>query len=355
MSSDAASASPPLTVLPLSPSASGVPPLSGCLVAIDGYTLLHMATETHEYTCSIVTVHPDTATYSMETLTHPLAPSRTLQTMTVVGGQVYVFGGQTDQGVETSDLFTFDIGTKEWKQIPKGDGPWPPTRVYHSAYAYEGCLVVAGGVHKGMSPDRHPLLCTWAYDPVLSTWHSLPALYSPIFHSPCLCIRDMPHLVQKGGSALLQCVNTHAPTHSEGHIHPTWEAVPIKHTPCPLWVCHALYTEGDWLIVLRKGTQPELRRDRDRDRERERRDRPGHTDSDSETAANAHSSGVFTDVYVTALDTVSGEWEEWGRLTVDGVPCSYLTGCLHLAPGVGLWVDNGSARLIHTDIICPPN
>lgn len=95
-------------------------------------------------------------------------PSRYGHTMTIVDGEIYIFGGVggsvSKEGPVYNDLSKFDVESGSFEQInPIGD--LPPARHGHAAFEYMGNLMVFYGEN-----DNGALDDIWIYDPESNTW-----------------------------------------------------------------------------------------------------------------------------------------------------------------------------------------
>lgn len=88
----------------------------------------------------------------------------------VLGGKIYVPGGMPDSGVGTDVLEIYDPIQDAWLQ-----GASLPQAVYAYALAtFEGKLYLFGGMNNGA-----PVGVAWEYDPTQDQWQELPPLPTP--------------------------------------------------------------------------------------------------------------------------------------------------------------------------------
>ena len=74
-------------------------------------------------------------------------PSRQGHSLTTVGSNLYLFGGERSS-FEHGDLYEFDCAAETWKFISVS-GPAPAGRHDHAAFAYDGALCIIGGRASG--------------------------------------------------------------------------------------------------------------------------------------------------------------------------------------------------------------
>jgi hypothetical protein len=84
-------------------------------------------------------------------------------TATLVGDQIYIFGGNIS-GFKNNQIFVFDTQTNKW-HIPK-QSTGPCARSNHSTVLYQDKLYIFGGKDQ----DTFKLNDMWAYDLKTSTW-----------------------------------------------------------------------------------------------------------------------------------------------------------------------------------------
>jgi len=112
--------------------------------------------------------------------------------------KAYLFGGMSQQLVETDDFHVYDASTNTWSQIEKEEGkPWPIARANAAAALFQGKLYMFGG----MNADAGGWLGDiWVYDIAAKTW-ATPAvtgqLPTPRDKLACTVVGD--HLVFYGG------------------------------------------------------------------------------------------------------------------------------------------------------------
>jgi N-acetylneuraminic acid mutarotase len=86
-------------------------------------------------------------------------PGRVYHTVTVVGSCLYIFGGETADGVYLNDLWKYDIIANTWDEI-KVQGEVPKPRTGHSCVVYKNCLYYFGGKISSIQ-ERNEL---WRYN-----------------------------------------------------------------------------------------------------------------------------------------------------------------------------------------------
>jgi N-acetylneuraminic acid mutarotase len=84
---------------------------------------------------------------------------RIYHTTTLVDDYLYVFGGETLDGVYLNDLWKYDIKVKNWIEI-QPVGEVPKQRAGHSCIHYNGCLYIFGGKISNIQ-ERNEF---WKYD-----------------------------------------------------------------------------------------------------------------------------------------------------------------------------------------------
>lgn len=93
---------------------------------------------------------------------------RSGMSLTAVGNKLYSFGGNSStRGYhEDSLLWSYDINTDAWEQIPFEDGP--SERAHHYAQEYKGSLIIAYGGRLPVSTSTNVAILrndVWAYTP----------------------------------------------------------------------------------------------------------------------------------------------------------------------------------------------
>ena len=83
----------------------------------------------------------------------------------------------SDTGVEFRDLWSFDMGTKQWDTLKKSGNP-PSSRSGFAMALHKRRLIVFGGVHDEDTPDGDGLISTFyddlhAYSLDAGKWHEL--------------------------------------------------------------------------------------------------------------------------------------------------------------------------------------
>jgi N-acetylneuraminic acid mutarotase len=62
------------------------------------------------------------------------------------GGNMYIFGGKSDNSTKLNDLWQFNISSHKWTQLHGVDEVIPEPRSGHSALIYDGVMLVFGGL-----------------------------------------------------------------------------------------------------------------------------------------------------------------------------------------------------------------
>jgi len=102
-------------------------------------------------------------------------PPRVAHAATVVGDELYLFGGRTTDKVELNDFWKFNLQTCEWTEISTLDCEnVPAARSYHGMVAIGTKIYVFGGCGKG--GRRNDL---WAFDTIAGTWCELSSENAP--------------------------------------------------------------------------------------------------------------------------------------------------------------------------------
>jgi influenza virus NS1A-binding protein len=83
----------------------------------------------------------------------------------VVGNDVYVFGGKTDDDMPTSTTYRFSTETNEWATL----APMPELISHHSVCVLEGLIYGIGGV----GSDGNTMSSVHRFDPVANLWSAL--------------------------------------------------------------------------------------------------------------------------------------------------------------------------------------
>ena len=118
-----------------------VTPWGGILIIIGG----HVKVKDAAATLTVRTVDTANLVHSAVAVAGPPPPARGCHTSTLIGGKVYVFGGEDGARRPLNDLHVLDLSAMCW-QHPKVLGHPPPPRSAHTAAAYlDRYLVVFGG------------------------------------------------------------------------------------------------------------------------------------------------------------------------------------------------------------------
>jgi kelch-like protein 17 (actinfilin)/kelch-like protein 20 len=87
----------------------------------------------------------------------------------VLGGDVYIFGGKTDDSVPTSTSYRFNTETDEWATL----APMSEVTNYHSVCVLEGLIYVIGGV----GSDGNTMSSVHRFDPVANSWSEMTSMF----------------------------------------------------------------------------------------------------------------------------------------------------------------------------------
>jgi len=102
------------------------------------------------------------------------APSnRHSHTLTSCNNLVYLYGGYTTLGLESDELWQYDIDSNVWTQLCT-EGPSPPPLFGHTAVLYGGLLWILGGTSSRIIQDA-----LWCYDIELCSWRRVACTFHP--------------------------------------------------------------------------------------------------------------------------------------------------------------------------------
>ena len=104
----------------------------------------------------------------------------------VVGGKIFVFGGEFDDVASTDRVLVFDTETNAWARRD----PMPAPRSWPEAHAVGDVIYILGGGDAGS--DDGMTSTTWRYDTVGDTWETLAP--APRAHSEIFARTDAEHL-----------------------------------------------------------------------------------------------------------------------------------------------------------------
>jgi N-acetylneuraminic acid mutarotase len=85
----------------------------------------------------------------------------------VVDGDIYIFGGKTDNDVRTSTTYRFSTETNEWATL----APLPEAKSRHSVCALDGLIYVMGGDDN--DDDVDSISSVHRFDPVANLWSAV--------------------------------------------------------------------------------------------------------------------------------------------------------------------------------------
>lgn len=134
-------------------------------------------------------------------------PPRFAHTATVLGGFVYVFGGDTGFFYTSvkflNDLYVYKPETQKWTHLkPDVNDPIPEPRCGHTTVAYDGKLILFGGNGRSGSVER-PFNDVWEYEPLTNKWTQIETqgtIPTGRFHHTSVVYKDEMYVVggQKG-------------------------------------------------------------------------------------------------------------------------------------------------------------
>lgn len=71
---------------------------------------------------------------------------RAASSLCAAGNQVYLFGGQGEDNNKMNDLWVFDLGSNQWKEISTPEEERPHTRTGHTALLMGDRIIIFGGI-----------------------------------------------------------------------------------------------------------------------------------------------------------------------------------------------------------------
>jgi hypothetical protein len=95
--------------------------------------------------------------------------ARSFYGMVVYGDSIYLFGGEESDGTELNDLWRYDIIGNVWEEIVPADLAKPPVRSVLTMEVLEGKIYIFGGTY-GVFQTLNDI---WEYDPVENVWRRL--------------------------------------------------------------------------------------------------------------------------------------------------------------------------------------
>jgi N-acetylneuraminic acid mutarotase len=97
----------------------------------------------------------------------PMPEERDTAGACVVDGDIYIFGGTTDNGVRTSTTYRFSTETNEWTTL----APMPEAKSHHSVSVLDGLIYVLGGDNDDY--DVNSVSSVHRFDPVANLWSAV--------------------------------------------------------------------------------------------------------------------------------------------------------------------------------------
>jgi hypothetical protein len=95
----------------------------------------------------------------------PMPEERYVAGACVVDGDIYIFGGNNNDGVRTSTTYRFSTETNEWATL----APLPEAKSHHSVCAHDGLIYVMGGD----DGDADSISSVHRFDPVANLWSAV--------------------------------------------------------------------------------------------------------------------------------------------------------------------------------------
>jgi N-acetylneuraminic acid mutarotase len=117
----------------------------------------------------------------------PMPEERDRAAACVVDGDIYTFGGKTDDDKRTSTTYRFSTETNEWATL----APLPEVKSCHSVCALDGLIYVMGGDNDVDVDDVDPVGSVHRFDPVANLWSAV---------APMCITRSTPGSFVLGGS-----------------------------------------------------------------------------------------------------------------------------------------------------------
>jgi len=167
-------------------------------------------------------------------------PGRLCHTAVVANNKMYIYGGHITQPSSEyfhtvkQDLYEYDLFTREWREIPTGEGA--PRRTEHTAVVYNNSMVVFGG-YSGNGYENSVMI----FDFATQEWRQLVAqgeapsarsAHTAVVVGKCMyvfggwnggsCMNDMHELNFETETWALICADTSAASRSSGssnHAH----------------------------------------------------------------------------------------------------------------------------------------
>jgi N-acetylneuraminic acid mutarotase len=111
----------------------------------------------------------DPSSQNWTKLEHSSGPcARSSHSAVLYQERIYVFGGKDIDGNKLNDLWEYDIKNNSWKEIQKHEDA-PLSRSGHSACTFKNFMIVFGGIHE-LTQELNDML---AYDFNNKQWFSL--------------------------------------------------------------------------------------------------------------------------------------------------------------------------------------
>lgn len=105
----------------------------------------------------------------------PMLTPRMSAAVGVLGGKIYVAGGQTSGIVTSNALEVYDPVTDTWSTL----APMPAPREALGGGAFFGRFCVFGGRTASAGPTGNAFPETWCYDPKTNAWDAGPDMTTP--------------------------------------------------------------------------------------------------------------------------------------------------------------------------------
>jgi hypothetical protein len=122
--------------------------------------------------------HPDCDNFEQIAIEGARPPARTrhASALDAERGRMLMFGGRWREGASgnytvLTDMWSFDLETNSWTELPSEDGPRP--RVTHSMVISGDQMLVYGGNSTPAATSYFPMADLWSYDLVDHTWTRL--------------------------------------------------------------------------------------------------------------------------------------------------------------------------------------
>jgi hypothetical protein len=117
-----------------------------------------------ETVSSVLKLDRKTQTWS-EVLPMPEERDRATTSACVLGSDIYVFGGRSDNYVMTSTAYRFNTETNEWATL----APMPEAKAHHSVSVRDGLIYVMGGEDE----DDNSLRSVHRFHPAANMWSTV--------------------------------------------------------------------------------------------------------------------------------------------------------------------------------------